>query len=233
MGRKKIERNISYDDQRQRYYVNLEFGQDPDTGKQIRKTKTFRKLTEARAALRQHESDRDRGLMVMPKDLTLSQWLNRWMEDVIKLSREETTIYAYQNIIDNHITPALGDVELQKLTPPQLQQYYAMLIRDKGLSSNTARKHHDLLNAALKVAVRQELILHNPAASVEPPKIVRPKIHYYSLEEMQQLFALAEGTRLEVLIKLAGILGLRREEIMGLTWECVDLNNRRLIIQTA
>ncbi len=67
MARKRVERNISYDDQRQCYYVNLEFGADPDTGKQIRKTRTFRKLTEARAALRQHEADRDRGLVVIPR----------------------------------------------------------------------------------------------------------------------------------------------------------------------
>ena len=75
MARKKIERNISYDDIRKRYYVNLEYGADPETGKQVKKTKTFEKLTQARAALRQHEAARDAGQVVMPKELTLSQWL--------------------------------------------------------------------------------------------------------------------------------------------------------------
>ena len=36
---------------------------------------------------------------------------------------------------------------------------------------------------------------------------------------------------MEVLIKLAGYLGLRREEIMGLTWNCVDFEHRQIEIR--
>lgn len=229
MARKKIERNISYDDERKRYYVNLDYGADPETGKQIKRTKTFEKLSQARSALRQHEADRDRGIVVLPKELTVAQWLSTWMSDVITLSRAETTVYSYRNMIDKHIVPSLGQIPLQKLTPQQLQKYYADKIHS-GLTSNTVRKHHDLLNAALKVAVRQGLLLDNPAGKVETPKLKRPEIHYYSLEELQTLFRLVEGTRLEVLVKLAGLLGLRREEIMGLTWDCVDFQRQIITI---
>ena len=229
MARKKIERNISYDDERKRYYVNLDYGADPETGKQIKRTKTFEKLSQARSALRQHEADRDRGIVVLPKELTVAQWLSTWMSDVITLSRAETTVYFYRNMIDKHIVPSLGQIPLQKLTPQQIQKYYADKIHS-GLTSNTVRKHHDLLNAALKVAVRQGLLLDNPAGKVETPKLKRPEIHYYSLEELQTLFRLVEGTRLEVLVKLAGLLGLRREEIMGLTWDCVDFQRQIITI---
>jgi len=57
MARKKVERNISYDDERKKYYVNLDFGID-ENGKQIKKTKTFNKLTEARNELKEHEAIR-------------------------------------------------------------------------------------------------------------------------------------------------------------------------------
>lgn len=233
MARKKVERNISYDDVRKKYYVNLDFGLDPETGKQVKKTKTFDKITEARAALRQHEAARDAGQIVFPKEITVAQWLNSWMNDVIKLTRQETTVYAYQGMIDNHIIPALGDVPLQRLTPAHLQRYYADKIRESGISSNTVRKHHDLMNAAFKVAVKQGLLLSNPASRVEPPKIKRPEIHYYSLEQFQMLLRLSEGTRLEVLIKLAGLLGLRREEIMGLTWDHIDFEHKIIKIVEA
>lgn len=231
MARKKVERNISYDDVRKKYYVNLDFGIDPETGKQIKKSKTFEKLTQARSALRKHEAAREAGQIVIPKDLTVSQWLSTWMNDVIKLSRAATTVYAYQQMIDNHITPAIGSVPLQKLTPTMLQQYYAAKIREGKISSNTVRKHHDLLNTALRMAVKQGLILNNPAERVEAPVIKRPEIHYYSLEQVRALLQLCEGTRLEVLIKLAGLLGLRREEIMGLTWDCVDFENKKIEIR--
>lgn len=231
MARRKVERNISYDDVRKKYYVNFDFGLDPETGKQMKKTQTFDKLTAARSALRRHEAARDAGQTVIPKDITVSQWLNTWMNDVVKLSRAATTVYAYQQMIDNHIAPALGKTPLQRLTPLQLQQYYADKIREGKISTNTVRKHHDLLNTALGYAVKQGLILSNPAERVEAPKVKRPEIHYYSLEQLETLLTLCEGTRLEVLIKLAGYLGLRREEIMGLTWDCVDFEHRKIEIR--
>lgn len=231
MARKKIERNISYDDTRKKYYVNLEYGADPETGKQVKKTKTFDKITQARAALRQHEAARDKGEVVIPKELSLGQWLKTWMKDVVELNRAPTTVYAYQQMIDNHIDPALGDTPLQKLTPQQLQKYYAEKIKAGKISSNTVRKHHDLLNTALGAAMKQGLILSNPAQRVEPPRTVRPDINYYSMENLQKLLQLAEDTRLEALIKLAGLLGMRREEILGLTWDCVDFEAKKIEIR--
>lgn len=112
-------------------------------------------------------------------------------------------------MIDNHIVPALGSAELQKLTPTMLQKYYADKIRAGKISSNTVRKHHDLMNTAFQMAVKQGLILSNPAANVEAPTVKRAEIKYYSIEQLQTLLKLSEGTRLEVLIKLAGLLGLR------------------------
>ena len=107
MSRTRVERNISYDDVRCRYYVTLEFGIDPATGKQIKKTKTFPKLAQARAALRKHEAARDVGTVVLPRDITLAQWLTDWMNNVVRLSRASTTAYAYQHIISAHIIPTL------------------------------------------------------------------------------------------------------------------------------
>lgn len=233
MGRKRIERNIYYDDERESYYVVFNFGKDPVTGKQIKPYKTFDKLKEARAALRQHEAARDMGQVVIPKELTLHQWLDTWMQDIVELKCADTTVYGYQQMIRNHIAPALGDIPLQKLTVQQVQNYYSEKIKAGKISSNTVRKHHDLLNRALKVAVKQGLILSNPAQNAEAPHTERPDIDYYSFKDLQKLLQLAEGTRLEAPIKLAGFLGLRREEIMGLTWNCVDFEAKKILIRKA
>lgn len=52
------------------------------------------------------------------------------------------------------------------------------------------------------------------------------------MEELQTLFRLAEGTRIEILVKLAGYLGLRREEILGLTWDCVSFEDRKIEVKS-
>lgn len=230
MTRKKVERNISYDTEREKYYVTLEFGFDNETGKRIRERKTFATITEARKALRQHEAARDIGQVEIPKNITLEEWLLEWLDTVISVSRAETTVYAYNQMMVNHIIPSIGKIALQKITPQVLQRYYADLIKKKGLSSNTVKKHHNLLHLALKTAQKQGLILANPAERVEAPKAVQPEINHYNYDQLQLLFKAVEGHRLELVVKLAGYLGLRREEIMGLKWTAVDFEKRILTI---
>lgn len=232
MARKTVERGISYDDVRKAYYVYMDYGRDED-GRRVKKYRTCATLAAARRVLREFQSELESRQQVAPRALTLGQWLEYWMEQVVEPNRAETTIYGYRKIIDNHLSDALGDIPVQKLTPRHLQEYYAMLMRDKGLSPNTVRRHHDLLSAALHTAVRQDIILRSPTERVEPPRVVPREVGYYGPEELKKLYALAEGTGLELVVKLAGMLGLRREEICGLQWSSVDFAQRRLHICAA
>ena len=232
MARKSVERGISYDDVRKIYYVYMDYGRDEE-GKRIKKYKTCSTLAAARREMRTFRSELESRRQVAPRALTMDQWLEYWMEQVIQPNRAETTIYGYRKIIDNHLSDALGDIPVQKLTPRNLQEYYAMLMRDKGLSPNTVRRHHDLLSAALHTAVRQDIILRSPTERVEPPRVVPRAVGYYGPEELKQLYALAEGTGLELVIRLAGMLGLRREEICGLQWCSVDFVQRKIHICAA
>ena len=232
MARKKVEKNISYDDEKKTYYVNLDYGKD-ETGKRIKKNKTFAKISEARKALKDHEANKTKGTLVIPKDLTLKDWLEYWMNDVIKPTRAATTVYGYQKIIDNHIAPEMGKTLLQQLSGSQIQRYYAKLSRDKKLSQNTIRKHHDLLNTALKLAVRQDVVLKNPLDKVDPPRPEDYEAKFYTPEQLATLLKLVHGDRLEIVVYLAVFLGLRRSEILGLYWDDVDFGKRIIHIRHA
>lgn len=231
MSRKAVEKNIAYDDIKKKYYVNFDFGINED-GKQIKKTKTFEKISEARKALKEHEANKTKGLLVMPKQTTLLEWLNYWIDEVVKPNRAQTTVYGYKNIIENHIEPELGNTPLQQLKPQQVQRYYTKLMNEKGLSSNTVRKHHDMLRTALQLAVKQDVLLKNTMDKVEAPKVKQTDINFYSPENLKTLMEAVEGDRLEVVVKLAGYLGLRREEICGLKWDNVDLEKQIIIIKS-
>ena len=221
MSRTRVERNISFDDEKKKYYVNLDFGRDA-RGRQIKKTRTFARLSDARRALRLHEVQRDFGALTQPNDTTVAQWLNYWMDAVVRPNRAATTVHGYSQMIVNHIIPQLGDIPLQSLSPQRIQQYYAHLCNDCGLSPNTARKHHDLLRNALRIAVMQDVLARNPTDRVEPPKFKRPEPHFYDVESLLRLLDAVKGTRLEPVVYLAGYLGLRREEMCGLRWKDVD-----------
>lgn len=229
MARKAVERNISYDNVRGVYYVCLDAGRN-EFGERCRSYRTAPSLRDARKLLRDYENKRIQGHIVRPSTKTLRQWLEYWMDEVISPTRAETTTYGYRKIIDNHLVPALGHIPIQRLSPQDIQCYYTMLLKVKGLSPNTIRRHHDLLAAALHTAVKQDILSQCPVDRVEPPRRRMVETSFYTAAELRRLYDLVEGTNLEVPVKLAGGLGLRREEVCGLKWQQVDFEHRRVHI---
>lgn len=237
MARKAVERNIAYDDQRKLYYVSMELGRD-ENGKRIKQYRTFPTLAAARNGLRDFhaglEREQEQAQKLAPaQELDLAHWLEYWMDSIVRPNRAETTVYAYQKIIDNHIDPALGTVPLKRLTPKMVQEYYTETQRANGLSSNTMRRHHDLLSSALRSAVRQDVIPASPMERVEPPRVRTTESYFYNNQELKLLYQKIEGNILELAVKLAGSLGMRREEICGLKWENVDLQRHLVLIREA
>lgn len=232
MSRKTVERNIAYDQDRHRYYVSLNVGKDA-LGRHIRQYRTCDTLQEARRCLLAFQVEQELGAPIKPKDTTLRQWLTYWMESVVIPTRAQTTIYSYSKIIDNHLEPALGDVLLHNLSPIKLQAYYTAMMKEKGLSANTVRRHHDLLSAALHTAQRMDLMSRCPTDHTEPPRHVPYEASFYSAEELKTLYTMVEGHKLELVVKLTGSLGLRREEVCGLRWKSVDFRRRQISIQEA
>ena len=232
MSRIKYERGISYDEERQTYYLYMDMGRD-EAGRRQRQYRTFPSLSAARKARDEYLMERARAKLIIPVETTLDDWLETWMQEVIIPNRAETTVYGYQKIIRNHLSPALGPIPLQKLSPKDLQHYYAQLMTEKGLCANTVRRHHDLLSAALHAALRQDLISRCPTERVEPPHVIPKETRYYTSESLKLLYQLIEGHSLETVVHLAGSLGLRREEICGLRWDSVDFQLRKIHIRAA
>lgn len=214
------------------FRVCFDFGLDQND-KRIRKYKTFRTKKDAELALSRHDVAMEDGNIVRPINITLSEWLDYWLNEMFTPRAAETSIYGNKLMIENHMKPAIGHVQLQKLTPHMLQQYYSLLRKKKHLSPNTIIKHHDMLNTSLKAAVKQEYILKNPVQGVDRPKKIHHEAKVYTPELLQKLISLCKGHRLECTIMLGAYLGLRREEICGLKWEDIQWNEKTIYIKRA
>lgn len=219
MSRKTIQKNLSYDDQRRLYYVTRYNGG--------RNTQTFRTYEAAISAL--YPGGTARTQPPAPSS-TLGQWLDWWLAEDAAPSRAASTVYGYRNIAYCHLFPALGGVALQDLTPLRLQTYlYARM--GEGLAPNTVLKHYHMLYTTLRRAKDLGLLQDNPMEQVIPPKQTAPRHTFYSPEQLRILFRATEGTWLELVVKLAAYLGLRRSEIAGLRWRCVDRKAWVILIQ--
>ena len=224
MARKAIKRNLAYDDQKKLYYVSLNYGTDAN-GRRDRRVRTFTDLAEAEMALEQFQSGRGGRLPCDAGRLTLAEWLEYWLEEVIAPNRAYTTYYGYQSMIKNHLNPAMGQIRLNHLEPWHIQTYYAQKLREGNLDSNSVHKHHILLHTALQFAFRQGILRENPVARVEPPREHPTRQFYYTPEQLRELFRAVEGHWLELVVKLGAYLGLRRGEICGLRWSDIDFEH--------
>jgi len=231
MARKTIEKNISYDDMKKLYYVNMDYGKD-DNGKRIKKIKTCKSKREANKILKEFEANKTKQTLVIPTETTLKEWLLYWLNDIKSIKCEETTIYAYKNIINKHIIPKIGKYQLQILNPSIINKYFIEKQKEE-LSKNTIRKHYDLLKDSLKYAVNEDKIFKNPMDKIEPIKTEKNEMNFYNIEQLKTLFTIVKNDRMEIVIKLAGLLGLRREEIAGLKWDKINFENKTIIISEA
>ncbi|CAM3699302.1 tyrosine recombinase XerC [Marinicrinis lubricantis] len=212
-----------------KFRVTFELGTDSN-GKRLRQYKTVSSEAEAKKLLSEFEYNQQRNLVVQSEKLTFSEFMGLWTDNYVKYNCEVTTAYGYNNIIYNHIVPYLGSIELQKLQPAHIQQYYNYLMDEKGLSPNTVHKHHACIRKALDYGLKQQYVYRNVADAVSLPKKKRFEGRSYDITQLHDLLDKVKDTRIELPIYLAGYLGLRREEIVGLKWKNVDINQRLVYI---
>ena len=184
---------------------------------------------EAQAALRKLLVERDKGILADPGRQTVGQFLTSWLKDVVKPSLRPQTYRSYAGVVNKHINPALGKIRLVKLSPQHLQRFYREK-QDEDLT-RTVRLCHSVLHRSLGQAAKWGLIPRNPASLVDPPKVSKKEFRPLSPEEAGRFLEAAEDDRFYALYVLAITCGLRQGELLGLTWENVDLDKGTLQVR--
>jgi integrase len=183
-----------------------------------------RKYGDVQRKLAEAMGDAARGIVVDDKNLTVSEYLDRFLEDVQRGSVRESTYSRDKYLITNHVKPALSRVNLKNLSAMHLQRLYREK-RDAELSASTVQKIHHVLHKALAQAVRWDLIARNPTDNVKAPTPTPKEMRPLASSEARKLLEAAGGDRLEALYLLAIHTGMRRGELLGLKWADVDLEN--------
>ncbi len=219
--------------------IVIDLGRDPATGRRRRIRRSVKGATkrQAEAELRRLLGEVEQGTYVEPTRLTLGDYLRRWLDDSARPRLAPTTTANYETLIERHIIPALGRVPLAALQPLHLQEFYLGRLEggrvrgSGGVSPRTVVLIHTVLHAALKQAVRWQLLSRNPADCVDVPRSRRPRVRTLSAEELPSFLEVIRGHRDEHLIQMALYTGLRRGELLALRWEDVDLEARSVRVR--
>ena len=190
-------------------------------------------------------------------DVTVGQWCDRWVAKVLPATVKKGTLLYYRYML-GYLSDSVRKKKLTALTPVDLQELFSDLLAHGAkreantLSSTTVRGVRSTLISALDCAIDNGLIAVNVAKKSRPPaQTDKREITFLTAEQIQSLLHVADsfgyckdmeqamadpGRRLmlqqwSVVIRLALATGLRRGELFGLAWDCVDTDARTISVR--
>jgi integrase len=201
------------------------FWRDP-SGRQ--RSKTFALKKEATAFLAEVETARSRGSYVSPHAGRTAlgdhaaQWMASWNTEITTAARD-------RSIMRNHVLPRWGTTPLGKIDDLSIQTWVTEL--GERLSAATVTRCFLLLSAVLRSAVRNRLILFNPAEDVRLPKIRQHDVtleRIISREDLRGRLLPVVPARHRAIVATAAGAGLRWGEAAGLRLDAINLERRTL-----
>ena len=221
----------------------------PACGGQLRETEERRRETKAgyasrkdcQAALTRKLTTLAERTYVLPSRLSLREFLLKVWLPAIESGLRQTTLGGYRILVESHLVPQLGAVQLQSLNAAQINVHYARLLSSGrvhgagGLSPNTVHHVHVVLHRALRDAVKWGYLQTNVAQFADPPRASAQykELPVWSEEQLHAFLAAVAQQRLYPLWRFLAMTGCRRGEALGLTWPDLDIENGRVMIRRA
>lgn len=173
------------------------------------------------------------GTLLEPSTATLGAWLDEFVEGKRAIGRGKRTVQDYQDVFERHVKPYLGHLRLQALTPVAIRGW-ADRLRGRTTAKVTWRAWY-YLSLALNEAVRLELLPRNPARATPLPKpLPEPRRRWTAQEAAQALeYAREHNPVWHNYLVIALATWLRREELLGLRWAWVNLDEGYLDVNGA
>lgn len=170
----------------------------------------------------------ENGVFTPPTKWTLGGWLDVWVKDYVADLRP-LSVVNYAGVIRNHIAPALGKAKLSTLTAPAVQAFYNELSKPTAkrpaLAESTVHGIHAVLHSALDMAVELNYMRSNPSDKCKLPRIPQPSINPMNEVSIAQFMEEVTGDEYERVLLLDLYTGLRKSELVGLSWVCINFKD--------
>ncbi len=165
---------------------------------------------------------------------TAGEFLNYWLEQVVRGSVRQSTYMAYRGYIVNHLQGQIGGDALADLRAERLQGVITALTT-KGLASKTIRSIMLMLRGALKVAVDYEYIIKNPCDKIRLPRLEEKEITVLDKSDQRRLekTIAASGDVRDYGVLICLYTGLRIGELCGLKWDSINFSERTIDIKNS
>lgn len=166
----------------------------------------------------------------LSSDMLFTDYLRQWL-DIVKVRVKIATYSSYQDMTENIIIPYFEKkgLRLREVEARHIQQFYSEKL--KTVSANSVIHYHAIIYQALKYALKTDMVTQNVAMKVDRPRKNSFQPNFLTAEEMQQMFEIIKGTKMQLPVMVAAFYGLRRGEVLGLKWDAIDFNRGTLTIK--
>lgn len=228
----KLPKGIRKHTSRSGYEVRLT-AKDPHTGESRRFSAYAKSLPEAREKLREMDTRSRQHLLAKDSQMTLADWAAEWTKTVLphkELTNSTKTLYG--GLLITHVASSpVGKTRLCNLQPLQFEKFFRT---DLGNTSASLKRNvYAVLSHLFKDAVRARLIATTPLREVPRPKAIKQEARFISEGELSRLLDSLGSSRYADVFHLILQTGLRRGEVLGLSWNDVNLQTNQLQVKAS
>lgn len=215
-----------------------------EQGNRKQKWQSFKTLPEAKARKTEIEYSQQLGTFTIPNSATVSELLTEYVSLYGKTKWSISAYTSNMSLIRHYIEPLIGSVKLKEITVRTLEKYYQTLLKIPAVHKATDRKSkkssslvtpatihkvHNLLRSAFNQAEKWDLIEKNPARYATIPKEETKKRDIWDAQTLFKAIDCCEDDRLKLCMNVAFACSLRIGELLGLTWDCVDISEESIM----
>ena len=161
--------------------------------------------------------ERDLGRGLEGSEVTLNEFLDRWLETAAKPKLREKSYRSYESLLRRYIRPMLGERILSAITPLDVQAACQQMI-DRRLSSRTVRYAYSILRSGIRQAIRWRLLLQDPTEGAQLPRLGRREMRVLNAEQSRIFLDAALKTHYGPVFAVALTTGMRPSEYLALKW---------------
>ena len=219
-----------------------------DEGRERQTSETFTTQKDAEKRKKEIEYKMAIGKFEVPKCVTLKELIEEYVRIYGHDKWGVSTYAGNMSLINNYILPTIGKTKLSSINTHFMEKYYKDLLEMPAVKSSrnmdgsgkitesTVNEIHKILRSAFRQAVKWDLMEKNPALNATVPKAAKQEREIWTAEMLMQALEACDNKMLKIAFHLAFTATLRIGELLGLTWDEMDIseeaiaNNRAYII---
>ena len=216
--------SVYFDKRKGRWIGIVDLGRTP-TGARRRQRVYGATETEATRKLATLIHEVEIGKPTPDGSMRFGAFFDRWLYQTIEPNvGSPNTFDYYKLVVLKHLNPAFGKMRLRDLTVDDVEQFLNAKY-DAGYSDAFVRRIRTMLVKGLRDAERKDFVVRNVAALTDLRRSRPREGKSLTEDQAKALLEAAKGERLELAINIGLQMGLRPGEVLGLTWDDIDLEH--------